>query len=142
MKRLTSKRKHIPAMPWQIGPYARFTEFSFPIPYHALLLCKVLEVTPEDLLRDFLAMLSPGCNDVFHQSKKHAHLVDYIIRAEYGAQRYKEQEIRDMFTELNAISTLSPDGGSEDFREKHYRWREEYYNFWFKKWHGRFNREL
>jgi len=49
-----------PDMDWQVKKYARTQEFRFTLPYQFLLLCKLIEVPPGQLLLDFMDNLSCG----------------------------------------------------------------------------------
>jgi hypothetical protein len=48
------KQKPKPNLKWQTGDYERHADFRFTLPYQFLLLCKLLNVTPEQVLRDFM----------------------------------------------------------------------------------------
>lgn len=63
--RKTSTKKRIqqkpqPILKWQTGDYDRYAEFKFILPYPFLLLCRLVDKTPEDIIRDFADNLSCG----------------------------------------------------------------------------------
>lgn len=54
------QRKPQPVLKWQTGDYDRHAEFKFVLPYPFLLLCRLVDKTPEDIIRDFADNLSCG----------------------------------------------------------------------------------
>jgi len=56
------RRKAITArrLKWQTGDYARMAEFHFYLPYQFLCLCKLMNVTPHDVLLRFMDTLDCG----------------------------------------------------------------------------------
>ena len=68
-----------PLFKWQIEAYKRHANFTFFLPYQFLLLCKLLQVTPEEVIRDFTINLDcvswePEGRDIAKQ-----HLINYLL---------------------------------------------------------------
>jgi len=123
----------LPDMDWQTGPYARFARFNFILPYQFLLLCRLMEVTPERVLMDFMTQLGGEGTGPEEQDTTRAYLVHYFIARGYGQQYYTPEQIRQVFAYLGAISMLFP-GDDEQMMEDHVLWRAQYLHYWFHKW--------
>lgn len=131
-----------PRQKWQTGDYDRYTEFRFILPYPFLLLCKLMDVTPETLVRDFTANLSYDGHKRQGREKALDHLVNYFIALGYGQQHYTEEDIRQMFREMDAVSLLFPAGGKDKLINLFAAWRDKHQNHWFKKWFRKPRRKL
>ncbi|ANH82469.1 hypothetical protein A8C56_17170 [Niabella ginsenosidivorans] len=129
----TTKTDPAPDMKWQAGPYKRLAQFHFILPNPFLLLCRLMEVTPETLLLDFMSNL--GCESANRQSREAArqHLMEYFIAHGYGQQYYTEEQIRQVFKEMDAVGLLFP-RHDDDMIDAYVLWREKHQRSWFKKW--------
>jgi len=72
-------------------------------------MCKLTDVTPDTVIDRFMNDLGQEIwkrreNDAVRQT-----LVDYFVLCGYGQKWYTEQEIRQMFRELDAIGSLWPE---------------------------------
>ena len=130
------------AKEWQIREYSRIAEFKLTIPQQFLMLCKLLNVTPRQMIVDFMDNLA--CSSWKREGRDIAKqkLVEYIITHNYGREYFSEEDIRRIFRELDAIGMLYPVNASQELIEEHTRWRENYHAWWFKKWFERFNRAV
>lgn len=139
----TPKLKKLPKpdQPWQTGHYARVQEFRFVIPHSFLLLCKLFDVTPDDLLSDFMDNYSCGSWKREGRDDAKAYLLSYIIEMKYGEKYFTEKERLQQFTELDAIGMLWPGSENKKLYRLHLRWRDKYYKSWFKKWFRKNNRK-
>ena len=135
--------KHLPKpeLKWQTGDFAKLQEFRFHLPYSFLMLCKLWDKTPCELLSDFMDNLSCGSWKRDGRDKAKLNLQNYAIGMGYGQQHYSEEDIRQMFTELDAIGMLWPTNAKEKMITFHANWRDKYYNWWFKKWNRRYRRK-
>ncbi|MEJ8840886.1 hypothetical protein WG954_00730 [Lacibacter sp. H375] len=124
-----------PELKWQTEHYSRRQEFRFQIPYGFLLLCKLLDTTPNDMLHWFMENCSYCSFEAEGKEQARAHLQDYIIAMHYGQEYYTQENIRQMMNELNAINMLWPKNAKPKFQTAHANWRNNYFNFWYKKWH-------
>ncbi len=123
-----------PVLEWQTGKYDRQQKFEIIMPYPFLLLCRTMNVTPENVIRDFLDNLSCGSWNRKGRELAKEKLVDYFIEHKYGQEYFSFEDIRKIFRELDAIGLLFPDGAREELIDLHVKWRDEYYNYWFEKW--------
>ena len=124
-------------MKWQIDDYAKCQEFRFHLPYSFLLLCRLWNVTPDDLLSDFMDAIS--CSSWKREGRDEAKkfLQKYIFEMSYGQQQYSKEAIEKMFSELDAIGSLWPENAKMGMIEMHAKWRDEYYDWWYRKWRKR-----
>lgn len=131
----TKKRPALkPELKWQTGAYARHAEFSFMLPYQFLLLCKLIGITPRDMLLDFMDNLAHASWKREGRDEAKQHLVNYFIAHGYGQQHYTEAEIRQMFTQLDAVGILFPKNGKNKLVDLYSGWRKKHHNYWFKQW--------
>lgn len=135
------KKLDKPELKWQVEDYTRTQEFRFHLPYGFLLLCKLWGITPDDILNDFIDNLSCGSAKREGRDDAKMFLQRYITQMNYGQRNYSQEDIEQMFTELDAIGMLWPENAKMKFMEMHARWRDEYYNWWFKKWNKKYHRK-
>jgi hypothetical protein len=111
-------------------------------PMQFMLLCKLLQVPPMKILDDF--MINVG-GDSFKRSTDdqcRVKAVDYFLQCGYGKDYYNDQDIRKMFDELHAIGSLWPETDEEKIIDMHAKWREKYYQYWFKKYWRKIRRKM
>ena len=128
-------RKPMPAMSWQTGEYQRELKTDLILPYQFLLLCKLMDVTPEQVLIDFMNNLS--CSSWKKKGSELAteKLVQYFIEFGYGQHHYTPENIRTIFTDMEAMGRLWPAKADMDLIELHSKWISEYHSYWFNKWY-------
>ena len=142
VKRQPVKRKRgvlEPHMPWQKDEYSRLLELHTFLPYGFLLLCKLWNATPQTLLSDFMYNLAHGAWKREGRKAAKSMLVQYILAMGYGQQQYTERDIENMFSELDALGLLFPNG-NEKVRDLYVQWRDEHYKYWFDKWYYKYKR--
>lgn len=105
------------------------------------MICRLLDITPRQLIVDFMDVLSCGSWKREGREKCREQLIDYFIEQGYGSHLYPVADIRRMFMELDAIGMLFPRDAEPSFSEQHASWRENYHAYWFSKWNNRFNRQ-
>jgi len=134
-KQPAKKTAHPSRYKWDKGEYARDQDIKIIFPWQFLYLCKLTGVTPDEVLDHFM-------NDLGQESWKRnknegvrVAAIEYFIQCGYGQGFYSESEIRQMFKELDAIGMLWPDKGSSKLIDRHARWRNKYYDHWFKQWY-------
>lgn len=93
---------------WQTDDFKRQATFSFTIPYQFLLLCRLLDTTPAELLTDFMDNLSCGSWKREGRDKAKQKLIEYFIEHGYGQKRYTTTDIISIFREMDAIGMLYP----------------------------------
>jgi hypothetical protein len=123
-----------PDMKWQTGDYSRHHEFHFTLPYQFLLLCKLVDTPPEQLIRDFMDNLSCASWKREGRDKAKSKLMDYFIEHGYGQHHYSVEDLQTILRELDAIGMLWPSEAKEKMMELHSEWRAKYHRYWFRKW--------
>ena len=144
-KTSTQKRvqqKPQPALKWQTGEYDRDAAFKFVLPYQFLLLCRLVDKTPEDIIRDFADNLSCGSWKREGRDQAKEHLVNYFIAHGYGQHHYSEEDIRQMFKEMDALGSLFPTKGKMKMIDLYADWRDKHHTYFFKKWFKKPRRKL
>jgi hypothetical protein len=126
---------------WDKDEYARDQTLRLILPWQFLFMCKLTGVTPDEVLDRFMNDLGQEswkrrANDGVRQA-----LVDYFVLCEYGQKWYSEQEIRQMFRELDAIGSLWPENAGMKLIRRHASWKQKYQDFWFKKWYRKLRRK-
>lgn len=115
-------------------------EVRLRIPTDVVMLCKLVDAHPEDLLQCFMNCLALERNKKNPEAAKHAS-VDFFIRYGFGAEYYTEDELRQMFAELRRVNELWLDDlMTTKFIDHHANWRKKYYKRWFKKWYWKIRR--
>lgn len=128
-------------MIWQIEEYSRHQELKFTLPYSFLLLCKLLEVTPRQMLIDFMDNLSFGSWKSEGTQAARTKLKEYVEQQGYGTPFFSSEELNQIFEELNAIGLLYPKNANEKIIDLHVEWRRQYQPYWFEKWYHKKNRK-
>lgn len=123
-----------PELKWQTGEYIRYPTFKLVLPYQFLLLCRLTETTPEQMLIDFMDNLSCGSWKRAGRDETKAHLINYFVSHGYGQQHYTETEIREMFKQMDAVGMLFPSKGSVKMIDRYSKWRAKHQTYWFKQW--------
>lgn len=129
-----AKSKLKPDMPWQVGEYSPDITFDFILPYQFLLLCRLMDVTPEHILTDFMDNLSCGSWKREGRDLIKQHLIQYFLSHGYGQHHYTVEEIEKLFKELDAIGLLFPYDSDNKTLDIYCKWREINYHYWFDKW--------
>lgn len=137
-----TRRKRKPDLKWQTGDYARHAEYKFFLPYQFLLLCKLVEITPRDFLCDFMDNLSCASWKRKGRDTAKEHLINYFIAHGYGQNHYTEEELRQMFKEMDAIGMLFPYDGGMKMLDSYSGWRDKQHRYWFKQWWRKPRRKL
>ncbi len=135
----TVQRKPKPELKWQTGDYDRHALFRFILPYQFLLLCKLMDITPEEMIRDFAGNLA--CENEKGEEKANEHLVNYFIACGYGQHHYSEDDIREMFKEMDALGLLFPKTGKRKLVDLYTGWRKKHHGYWFKKWFRKLSKQ-
>ena len=132
-----SKKKnriHKPVMKWQSGAYAANQQLTFEFPNQFLMLCKLANISPFQLLTDFIDNISCGTWKREGRDKAKSLLIDYFIEHGYGKSSFTPEELKTMFKELDAISLLFPKDGEDELLQAYADWREKYQVYWLAKW--------
>lgn len=134
MKKTLSTKQTRPTLNWQTGAYDRMLQLQTHLPYQFLLLCRLMNTTPEQILLDFMDNLACGSWKREGRDEAKTYLIDYFIAHGYGRQQYTEADIRQMFKEMDAMGMLFPTNGGPNLINRYAKWRKGHYTYWFKKW--------
>lgn len=137
----SNQKKLSSRLPWQLREYNRRLTLSIILPYQLLLLCKLWEKPPEELITDFLDNLSHSSWKREGKQPAKQNLVEYTLASGYGKNLYTEEEIRQMFTELDAMGMLFPFGAGNELLDKYVAFRDTYLDHWFSKWYYKTRRK-
>lgn len=138
----TGKQQRKPELKWQTGAYDRHAEVKFVLPYQFLLLCRLVEKSPEEIIRDFTDNLSCGSWKREGRDEAKEHLINYFVAHGYGQHHYSEEDIRQMFKEMDALGLLFPNDGKMKLIDLYASWRDKHHTYWFKKWFRKPRRKL
>src|SRR5437868_14546055 len=95
-------------MNWQTGDFSSQIHFNFTLPYQFLLLCKLMDITPMEVLTDFMDNLSCGSWKREGRDRAKQKLIEYFIEHGYGQSRYSIADIGSIFKEMDDIGLLYP----------------------------------
>ena len=123
-----------PVMKWQTGDYQQKQTITFELPLQFLMICKIADVTQQQLLSDFIDNLSNGSWQREGREKARQLLNDYFIEHGYGKDLYTPDELRAMFDELDAVALLFPKNGEPEQLDMYSAWRTSHQQYWFDKW--------
>ncbi len=99
------------------------------------MLCKILGITPQEVLQHFADDLSLD-HRYTSGSDERRMAVEYFMRCGYGTHLFDFEEIEQMFDELNAIRYNFYNYGNG--REKEYiQYRDKRYKEFFAEWKAR-----
>jgi hypothetical protein len=93
-----------------------------------------MDITPEQMVRDFMDNLSCGSWNRQGRDKAKEHLINYFIEHGYGQHYYKEDDVREIFKEMDAIGLLFPNNGNSKMVDLYAKWRDKHQTYWFKQW--------
>jgi hypothetical protein len=118
----------------QTGEFQRTQTFRLEMPLQFLMLCKLVNTTPQQLITDFMENMAFG--SWRREGREHArqHLATYFIEHGYGHEQYSADELKLMFAELDAMAMLFPKNGETDTLEAYSTWREKQQEYWFNRW--------
>ena len=134
-------KKQVPRLPWQHGAYNRKLKLDTILPYQLLLICKLWELAPEDLITDFLDNFSHSSWKREGRENAKEKLVEYSLACGYGKSFYTEDDIHRIFQELDAIGMLFPADGGNDLLDKYVAFRDAYQDHWFSEWYYKTRRK-
>ncbi len=134
-----AKKKDVkPKKPWQ---GSQSLELRLRIPCDVVMLCKLMNLSVDNLLSGFLSCLAVESFDKNPEIAK-KDCIDFFIHYGFGKGYYSEEDIRMMFTELAKVNDLFPkEETSIEFLDVHSHWREKYYEYWFNKWYWKIRKK-
>jgi hypothetical protein len=123
--------------PWRRADVA---ELKLRVPAEVLMLCKLMNTTPHEVVQAFLSCLAVEKDKKNPGEAKEAS-GNFFIRYGFGKDYYSEDEIRQMFSEIGKVNDLWPDGAPIKFIDEHAYWRRKYSKNWFKRWYWKIRRK-
>jgi hypothetical protein len=130
-------RIHKPVMKWQTGEYQQTQTFTFELPNQFLMLCKLADISPQQVISDVIDNLACGSWKREGREKARQLITEYFIEHGYGKSTYSPEELRAMFAELDAMASLFPKNGDATQLEAYSEWRTHHQQYWFNKWFDR-----
>lgn len=115
--------------------YSQHQELSLILPQQFLLICRLLQVNPQQVLIQFMTNLGQEGYAAGEEQKTTAK--DYFLSCEYGQETYTYGEIDKIFEDLKTIGALWPKDAKMSMIDLHRKWRKHYYRYWYKKWYCR-----
>lgn len=127
-------RIHKPVTQWQSGQYQPKQTITFELPLQFLMICKLADISPQQLLTDFIDNLTNGTWKREGREKARQLLTEYFIEHGYAKDIFTGEELRAMFAELDAMALLFPKNGDSGQLDAYSAWRASYQQYWFDKW--------
>lgn len=87
------------------------------------------------MLHDFMINLAGEHGNEQDGGKTNEPLINYFIAHGYGMEYYSEEDLRQVFKEMNALQLLFPANGKLKLIELYANWRSKHHSYWFKKWY-------
>lgn len=138
----TKRQRPKPRFKWQTGAYARHATYQFIIPDQFLMLCRLMDTPPRNVIIDFMDNLACASWKREGRDAAKEHLINYFVAHGYGQQHYTQTDIRSMFKEMDAMGMLFPAQGSVKMIDRYSNWCKKQHRYWFKHWHRRPGRRL
>ena len=123
-----------PVIKRQTGDFQQTQSLKLDLPLQLLMLCKVINVTPQQLITDFIDNLSFGTWKREGRERARELLKDYFLEHGYGQEVFSQDELRSIFQELDAISLLFPKDAEPEVLSAYSSWRQAYQGYWLEKW--------
>lgn len=142
VKKKPQRRKIKPILPWQVGEYAQYHSEKIRIPFQLLLICKILNIPPMDLIDDFLNNAALAAWKREGKEMAREKMIDYLIACGYGKNFYSDEERRQLLNEANAQGLIWPKDAAIELFDLAVKWRDSYHKYWFDKWFWKGNRKL
>ena len=138
---MTRKKKPVkPVEKPKSDPYSRDQDIRLDLPYQFMLLCKLVQVPPERMLRDFMTNVGRDSWDRSSNEAQRTTALAYFMECGYGQDFYTPEDLRQIFWDLDAIGGLWPRGAEMKMIDLQAKWRDKYHKYWFKKWYRKVRR--
>ena len=111
------------------------------VPSNLRLLCAILDVKLEDMLHDFMWMLSYSSCKNASQKKRNA-ARKFFMLCHYGQARYSKKQINIMFDELQAVRKIYDTTDEMESEERGLFWKcnHMYTEYWYQRWFNKNSR--
>ena len=126
-----------PVMKWQTGEYQRTQTLKFELPLQFLMICKLVNISPQEIIADFMDNLAFGSWKREGREKARQLIAEYFTAHGYGGETYSEEQLKDLFSELDAMALLFPKDGDAQLIDTYSNWRECHRQYLFDKWYNK-----
>lgn len=131
------KRKKENQMHWQTGDFSRHLQYSTILPEPFLILCKLADITPAQMLSGFIQDISFSSYQREISQSARKLLIEYFLAKKIGQEILSEQDWRSVFNDFHALCFVWPTGSDESLITLSEDWRKEYFSYLFSKWEHR-----
>lgn len=142
IKKKPQRRKPKPSLPWQVGEYAEYRSEEIWIPPQLLLICKILDIPPMDLIDDFLNNAALAAWKREGNETAREKMIEYLMACGYGKKFYSDEERKQILREADAQGMIWPRNPDMKLLDLTSAWRASYHIHWFNKWFWKGNRKL
>jgi len=118
-------------------PFAREQVVRLSTPFPLWNLCKLLEVTPIQIVDDLFKNIgSPVKFGSFGETTANQEATEFFLRQGYGREYYTKDEVRQMIAELGIVEGIIPpfDSSYDKIFNDYIRMRDVYLRVWKSKW--------
>ncbi|MEO8584384.1 MAG: hypothetical protein ABI415_11335 [Flavitalea sp.] len=115
----------------------RRVNLDFILPTQFFYLCQLMNITPKQVLINFMDDLAQGSWKSEGRKESRELLKAYFISHHYGLEYYSKEDIEQIFEEVTAIGTLFPKNATRAILDMHTLWRDQYQKYWFEKWYSK-----
>ncbi|AIM36712.1 hypothetical protein KO02_08350 [Sphingobacterium sp. ML3W] len=109
--------------------------YQINVPSNFRMLCTILDVKVDDILKDFMWLVSYSVHSNTTNKRRKA-ARKFFMSCRYGQPGYSEEQINQMFDELKAerLNYDTIDGMEREDLELFWRNNHMYKQHWFKRW--------
>lgn len=114
---------------------SRWKKVDLSVPSNFRMLCAILDVRLEDVLRNFMWMVSYSA--LKHATDKQRSAArKFFLLCKFGRPQYSKKQVNQMFSELKAIRKIYDTTDGMDKSDKELFWKNNhmYTEYWFKRW--------
>ncbi len=110
-------------------------QYQLNVPSNFRMLCAILDVKVQDILTDFMRLVSYSVHNDADSKKRNA-AREYFMSCEYGQPGYSEEQINQMFEELKAERLIYDSNKRMDHEDLQvfHRYKNMHMQHWFKRW--------
>ena len=113
------------------------------VPSNFRMLCALFDTSPATILSSFMQTLS--CMPDTGNDERRKTALEYFMASGHGQSIYAEEEVRQIFRELDAKRVLYPTVKDREITNEEYNlhscWSHMYQEYWFRKWYQKSRRK-
>lgn len=105
------------------------------VPSNFRMLCAILDARPEEVLHDFMWMVSYSPSERATEKQRKA-AKNFFLSCPFGQHACSKREMNKMFNELRAVRTVSDTTQNMNVADKGLYWKNHhmYAQYWFRRW--------